>query len=126
MPISRTGFIGGIGGTVTVSEGVIVRDFGEVSVPTATETTLATFTVPTAKYIRIAGVYGEGVVDGIFRIYIDSTKIWQSRNAWTERNVQSAIQYDAAASEVVTLKVIHQNGVNQTFSGSIWGYENDV
>jgi len=102
------------------------RSFGDVSVVTATETTLCSLLVPATKYVRLAGVYGEGKVDGIFRLYVDTTKIWQARNAWSERNVQSGVEYDAQAGETIYLKVIHQNGINQPFSGTFWGYQNDI
>lgn len=124
MAIARQGYRNV--GITQISEGVLSRAFGEVSVPTATETTLCSLLVPATKFVRIAGVYGEGVVDGIFRLYIDGTKIWQARNSWNQRNVFSGVQYDAQEGETIYLKVIQQNGVNQTFSGTFWGYENNA
>lgn len=124
MPITRQGFRNV--GITNISNGVLSRSFGDVSVVTATETTLCSLLVPATKYVRLAGVYGEGKVDGIFRLYVNATKIWQARNAWTERNVQSGVEYDAQAGETIYLKVIHQNGINQPFSGTFWGYENDI
>lgn len=123
MPIARQGYRNV--GITEISEGTLTEDFGEVSVPNNTETVLATFSVPASKFVRIAGVYGEGGTNGIFRLYIDSTKIWQARNAWTSRNVFSSRQYDAQAAEVVQLRVIHQS-TTHTFSGAIWGYENNA
>jgi hypothetical protein len=124
MPITRQGFRNV--GITNISNGVLSRSFGEVSVPTATETTLCSLVVPALKFVRLAGVYGEGLVDGIFRLYVDSTKIWQARNSWSNRNVSSEVNYDAQAGETIYLKVIHQNGVSQPFSGTFWGYENDI
>jgi len=124
MPITRQGFRNV--GITNISNGVLSRSFGEVSVVTATETTLCSLLVPPTKFVRLAGVYGEGKVDGIFRLYVDTTKIWQARNAWTERNVDSTVQFDALAGETIYLKVLHNNGVNQIFTGSFWGYENDI
>ena len=123
MAIARQGYRNV--GITQISEGTLTENFGEVSVPNNTETVLATFTVPASKFVRIVGLYGEGGTDGIFRLYIDSTKIWQGRNAWTSRNVFSNRQYDAQAGEVVELRVIQQS-TTHTFSGVVWGYENNA
>lgn len=124
MPITRQGFRNV--GITNISNGVLSRAFGDLSVTTATETTICSLVVPVAKFVRLAGVYGEGKVDGIFRLYVNTTKIWQARNAWTERNVSSEVNYDAYAGETIYLKVIHNNGVSKPFSGTFWGYENDI
>lgn len=123
MPIVRTGLIGG---TVNIGNADLEQAFGEVSVPTGTETVLATLTVSSGKLLRILGVYGEGVVDGIFRLYIDDVLFWQGRNAWTDRNVQAAMQYDVTEGLDVDIRVIHQNGVNQTFTGGFYGHQVDA
>jgi hypothetical protein len=57
----------------------------------ATETLLATYTVPVAKTATLDYVYGSGETDGQFKLYINSTAKWVSRNAWTQRNIQDAI-----------------------------------
>lgn len=124
MPITRQGFKNV--GITNISNGILSKSFGEISVPTATETTLCSVVVPLSKFIRLAGVYAEAKVDAIFRLYIGSTKIWQGRNAWTDRNVGSAIEDDAQPSQTIYLKVLQNNGTTQTISGSFWGYINDI
>lgn len=106
---------------------VLKQDFGEVLlVAPSTETTLASLTVATGKILRLRGVFGEGKVDGIFRLFVDSTKRWQSRNAWTDRNVNGIIEVDATAGQIITLKVIHSNALSKPFSGSIYAYERSI
>jgi len=101
----------------------LIQEFGEASVPGATETSLASTTVAVGKTLRIKGVYGEGGTDGIFRLFVDGAKVWQARNAWTDRSVNARLEVEGTAGEVVELKVENQKGSTNPFSGGFYGYE---
>ena len=108
--------IAGIGGTLP-----LINEWGTVTGIPATEATIATYTVPASKTLKLRGVFGEGGTDAIYTLYIDSAVIWQQRNAWTDRNVKSGVGADVVAGEVVTLKVTNQKGTNHTFTGGFYG-----
>lgn len=105
------------GGAVT---NTIQQAYGETPVAVATETVLATMV--TTQKCRLKYVYGQGEADGLFNLYVDGSRIWQARNAWTERNVRDAIEYDAPAGKTVELKVINLNDLTWPYSGGFYGY----
>jgi len=100
-----------------------VEKFGETSVSGNTETTLASYTVPAGKKVQVRGIFGEGVDNGVFRLYIDGTKVWQKRNAWTDRNVEGAMFAEATASQAIEVKVLNLMPVARDFSGGFFGIE---
>jgi len=100
-----------------------VEKFGETSVSGNTETTLASYTVPAGKKVQVRGIFGEGVDNGVFRLYIDGTKVWQKRNAWTDRNVEGAMFAEATASQAIEVKVLNLMPVAMDFSGGFFGIE---
>jgi hypothetical protein len=102
---------------------VVFNRFGEASVAGATETSLCTITVPTGKKYRVHGVFGEGGTDGIFRLFVDGTKVWQGRNAWTSRSLVAKLEVEANADWVIELKVENQKNTTNPFSGGFYGYE---
>ena len=109
---------------------VLRTAFGEVSVPASVETTLATLVVASGKRLRIRGLWGEGKMDGLFRMRIDGIQSWRGRNSWTERNVTGIIEEEATAGQTIILTVEHGfstpaygPAVAQTFSGKIFAYE---
>jgi hypothetical protein len=106
----------------------LVEQFAEATgVASGSEYTLISITVPAltaplTKY-RIKRVFCEGNRDGIFRIYVNSTKKWQSRNAWTQRGVGIDMNIDASPGDVITLKVYHNNLLASDYSGRLEIYE---
>lgn len=106
----------------TASEPVYA--FGEdLAVVPSTETTLATYTVPALKTFHLKHIVAEGNDDGIFRVYKNSTKVWQGRNAWTERVISSDVDVVGNASDVFTLKVVNTRATNRAYSGALYGTE---
>ena len=100
----------------------LFHDFGEATVPTSTETIIATFTVPATKKGRLKGVQATGDFDAIFRVYVDSVKKWEGRIAHQNRNINANFEIEATASQVIRLKVLHSAGANRDFQGMIYGY----
>ena len=101
----------------------LIQAYGSASVPSSTETSLATTTVAGGKFLRVKGVYGEGGTDGMFRLYVDSFQVWQARNSWTQRDVFASMEYEGSAGEVIELKVENLKGSTHTFTGGFYGYE---
>jgi phosphomevalonate kinase len=101
----------------------LVNVFGEASVAGSTESLLISTTVATGKKLRIHGIFGEGGTDGIFRLYIDSVKVWQTRNSWTKRDVYANLEMEGNAGDLIELKVENQKPTINPFSGGFYGYE---
>jgi len=101
----------------------LVQAYGSASVPSSTESSLATTTVAVGKSLRIKGIYGEGGTDGMFKLYVNSVQVWQARNAWTTRDVFASMEFEGGASEVIELKVENLKGSTHTFTGGFYGYE---
>jgi hypothetical protein len=110
-----TGLLGGTGGEIVQSFSV------NASVAAGNTVVLATLTAPIGKKIELSGVYGEGVDNGIFSLYINSLKQWQARNAWTDRNVQSYLQYLVNTGLTAQLKVTNIMNATRAYSGGIYG-----
>jgi len=108
--------LGGAVGTITL--------FGELLVTATTEDTIISYTCPVGKTFDLTGAYAEGDDDGIFRLYKNATKIWQSRNAWTERSVQTKeVSVHLVPADVLFLKVFNTKGASRNYSGGIYGNE---
>lgn len=103
--------------------GVAKQFFGELSVAGSTESVIASYLVPVGKVFTISGLYCEGDDDGLFRLYLDSTKVWQGRNAWTERNVKAGMSLIAVAGVTIYLKVLNLRTITRNFSGMFYGDE---
>jgi hypothetical protein len=89
----------------------------------ATETLLATYTVPVAKTSTLEYVYGSGETDGRFKLYVNTIAKWVARNAWTQRDIQDTLQYALVAGDVVELKVENLKTTNHFFSGGFYVHE---
>jgi hypothetical protein len=109
--------------TIALTGSTAVEKFGSVTAVPAVEILIATYTVPAGTTALLKGVFGEGATDGIFKLYVNSTAIWQDRNAWTQRGVQSPIEKTLATGDIVELKVTNQKVVNHTFTGGFYVYE---
>ena len=104
--------------------GSITRDdFGEVSVATATETTIASLTVPSGKTYLFKGGSGFMDADCNFRLFLNSNKKWENQNAWTDRNVKISAEFIATSGDVITLKAEHSRGTDHTVFANIYAYE---
>ena len=90
--------------------------------PAATVTIL-TYTVPAGKKVRVKGMFFEGSGDALFSLEIAGTEEWQGRNAWTDRNVRSGLEYEATAGQEIELLVENLNDQVHTFTGGFYGYQ---
>jgi len=104
----------------------IIHQYGEQTVAAGNTMVLATYTVPTAKVLNISGLYGDGINNGIFKLYVGGVKVWQGRNAWTDRNVQSYLVYVATAGQVVELKVTNNVTSSTLYTGGFYGRQIDA
>jgi hypothetical protein len=89
----------------------------------STETLVVSYTVPVGKTALIKGVYGEGGTDGLFKLYVNTVAVWQGRNAWTQRLVQTPLERTVATGDIVELKVTNLKALNHMFSGGFYVYE---
>lgn len=103
--------------------GVIQQVFGVQSVSALTETTLTSYTVPVGKSFNLSGYSCEGVEDGLFKIYVGVVKIWQGRNAWTQRTLNGDLLKSLSAGQTVYLKVENLRNQAHAFSGTLYGEE---
>lgn len=102
----------------------ILNYFGSnPAVVPATETLLATYTVPVAKTATLEYVYGGGGTDGMWKLYVNASPYWFSRNAWTQRNIQDTLQISLVAGDVVELKVTNLKLTNHLFTGGFYVHE---
>jgi hypothetical protein len=102
----------------------LVQEFGtQLSLVPAVETTVASYTVPALKKVRVKGVFYEGDADAMFTLYIDGTLEWQGRNAWTDRNTKAKMEYEALAGQDIELKVTNLHNTNQNYSGGFYGFQ---
>lgn len=109
--------------TIALSGNTAVSKFGSVTGVPSTEVVITTYTVPVGTTAILKGVFGEGGTDAIFKLYVNSTAVWQGRNAWTERIITGLIEKTLAAGDIVDLKVTNQKTVNHTFTGGFYVYE---
>jgi len=98
--------------------------FGEdTSVAGNTTVTLVTHTVPALQDMILRGVVAEADCDFLFWIEKNGSKIWQSRNAWTQRDVVANISVASTAGDVFELKAKNLKGNTASISGAL--YTND-
>lgn len=107
---------------INILGGDAVNAYGEDNaVVPATETLLATYTMGVDGILK--GVYGTGETDGTFKLYVNSTSVWEMSNAWTQRNVWSLIEKALSNGDVVELKVTNNKNTNHRFTGGFYVYE---
>lgn len=109
--------------TVTTLPINAVAFYGSVTAVPATEILITSYTVPVGKTSTIRGVFGEGGTDGLFILYLNSNPIWQWRNAWTERAIQSPLEKTLVVGDIVELKVTNLKNTNHDFTGGFYAYE---
>jgi len=108
---------------VNVLGGDPVNTYGvDNAVVPATETLLCTYTVVNANAI-LKGVYADGNTDGRFKLYVNSTAVWEDRNAWTQRGVTGTVEKAVVAGDVIDLKVTNLKTTNHRFTGGFYVYE---
>jgi hypothetical protein len=108
---------------INILGGDPVNAYGENNaVVPSTETTLASYTISNPEAI-LKGVYGFGDTDGRFKLYVNSTSVWEGRNAWTQRLIWTLVEKSLVSGDVVELKVTNLKGTNHRFTGGFYVYE---
>jgi hypothetical protein len=96
-------------------------------VASSSETTVATYTVTTAKTFYFIGFAAEGDVHAVYKVYVDSSAKLASRSSAAFPSTSMSFTnpvFTAAAGAVITIKATHyQSGVQGNFSATIIGYE---
>ena len=106
--------------------GVLIESHGESDVTSGAEVTLASATVVADKYVRLKAQWGEGDADGLWKLYINGSVVWEGRNNWANRNVQGLMEYHADEGELIALKVTNKHSATRNYSGGFYGYELEV
>ena len=102
----------------------LVQEWGELpALAPSTETTVASYTPGAGETIRVKGVFAEGENDAMVKLYVDSTVVWQARNAWTERNTPIMMEAQAGEGETIELSITNLKSQNSDFSGGFYGYK---
>lgn len=95
-------------------------------VPSNTETTVASYTVPTGKTFYFIGFVGSGDVHGVYKLYVDSTAKLGGRSSVAVPTVAVNFPYAVFAAlegETVRVKATHfANSVQANFDATIIGY----
>ena len=104
-------------------EGKSVQNYfgSNAAVVPSSETTLVSHTSTKNEILKY--VYGSGETDGRFKLYVNSTAIWNDRNAWTQRGIDKKIEKQLVSGDVVDLKVTNLKITNHLFSGGFDIYE---
>jgi hypothetical protein len=118
---------GGSGSTSTLEElngkNLVTLENAITNIIKNVETDVINQTVTAGKKWRIKNVWGTGNGDATFKLYINSTREWEGRRNWTNRNVNGTIEIEAIAGDTVKLTVEHNCDTNLDFEGQITIYE---
>ena len=95
-------------------------------VPSSSETTIASYTVPVAQTFYFLSFVCSGDIHGLFKLYVDSTAVLSARTSVAAPTAQVGFPYapfTAAAGQTVRLKVTHYaSGLQGNFEATIVGY----
>ena len=97
--------------------------YGEITLSTTTQTTVASFTVPSGKTATLKEISIEGEGNALFFLYVDTAQKWAGRINQTDPSDHASVLVEAVASEVYTLKVVPDasGAATRKFRGSISG-----
>ena len=99
----------------------LVQRFNEVTVASATESVIASYT-PSGKKLRIKGITASGQADGVFRFYNDGVRVWQWQNSQQVRGQSHNTEIEIANGKVSELRVLNEQGASKIYTGSFYGY----
>lgn len=131
VPAQTTNVTGGEFGLVTRPivpnyPGTEANSFDLVTlVPTSTETTVVTYTVPASKTFYFIGFTASGNANAVFKLYVDGSPKLAGRTSvanLTLNNVYSYSPISVGEGLSITLKVKHEAPVACDFEGTILGY----
>ena len=106
--------------------GAEANTFGYVTlVPTSSETTVATYTVPAGKVFFFVGLNASGNANALYKLYVAGGAVLAARSSVA--NLTATISYShspikVAAGDTISLKVRHEAPVGCDFEGTILGY----
>jgi hypothetical protein len=94
-------------------------------VPTNTETTITTYTVPMDSTFYFIGFVASGNANALFKLYVDSNPVLAGRSSVA--NLTLPLTYSLSPFQIsegitIVLKVMHQAGTSCDFEGTILGY----
>ena len=97
--------------------------FGDITLATATETTIATFTVPAGKKAVLREITFEGEGAALFTAYLGSAAQYAGRITITDPSDNASVMVEGSAAQVFTLKVTPDGAGTATrhFRGSLSG-----
>lgn len=103
--------------------GATFHDAGEVAVSTQTETTIATFTVPSGKKACLKEISIQGDSTALWRLELDSVFEWGGEVNQQQPSTHASVAIEGAATKVYNLKVTPGSSGSGTrkFRGSISG-----
>lgn len=131
VPVVNSELAGNEYGLVTRSivpsypgESITIFDISTL-VPTNTETTVASYTVPAGKQFNFIGLIASGNANALFKLYVAGNPILVVRN--TVANLTVTLDYSYAPFKVsegdtIVIKVLHQANVNCDFESTLLGY----
>jgi hypothetical protein len=114
MPVAYPGTHEAICGTVTL-------------VPSNTETTVTTYTVPVSETLKVAGFVATGDINAQYNLYINGVLTAASRSSVATPNAELFLQWvtpSVLAGQTVQIKVIHfATGKHGSFVATLLGYQ---
>lgn len=104
-------------------QGLPINQFGSVSVPSSTETTLVTYIVPMTKTLLIKQVVAWGDYDAEFFIRVDGTQVGGGRSSPSDRTLvlSYAAPIMANAGQTVTVAAMQYAPSAQTMNSNLVG-----
>jgi len=94
-------------------------------VPTGSETTIASYTVPLGENYYFIGLVASGNANALYKIYVDGDPVLAGRTSVA--NLTLSLSYSFSPLKVgegltISLKATHQAGVACDFEGTLLGY----
>ena len=91
------------------------------SVLKLTETDVLTITVPPSETFICTGGSATGMVDTIFRLYINNILKETLKINWCQRAVSFGVTEKVPHDQIVKITAFHKNDILQDFDASIFG-----
>lgn len=94
-------------------------------VPTSTETTVTTYTVPSSVTFYFIGLISSGNANAVFKLYVDGNPVLAGRTSVANLNLNMTYSYavfTVPEGSTISLKVKHEAPVGCDFEGTILGY----
>jgi len=94
-------------------------------VPTNTETTVTTYTVPVGKTFNFLGFVASGNANALYKLYIAGSPVLAGRSSVANLTLQMTYAmspFQALAGETIVLRATHHANVGCDFEGTILGF----